>query len=545
LTDETEFDAIYTIYGEGDNNSLAAGYRLGLHDLRVYGSFDKEKWYDITVLNDGSIYRYTVTEGNWNYRYIKLVTSKFYDTLSEIGFRNTDHFVPVAVVYDEPGMKYPARLLVDEQEKLALEPTYYNNAYFDEIYHPRNAWEIAAGQDMYGTVHPLFGTNIMALFIRIFGLSPLVWRLPGLLFGIALMPLMYLILFALSESTAICTIGTFLLGFDFMHITTSRIGTLEPYSVFFILLQLYFMILYFRTSFYDTDMKKQRILLAACGITMGCAIATKWTAVYSAIGLALIFFTNMADRYREYLLAKKLLDGKEDASIPQLKQARHIADAFDRKLLATGIWCCIFFIVVPLVIYWLSYLPDRCWKGDTWSIMNVWQKNLDMFNYHASLESSHPYESVWYQWLFNIRPIWYHYSGESGGIVHAIACFSNPLLTLSGIPAVLYCVYLAFRKKNDGALIILIGYITALLPWVFVTRSAYAYHFYPTSMFTIMAVAYAGADILKLKHGRDLLELFLGAYLLLFLLFLPVTAGFGAPYEYIKALQWLKTWYWG
>jgi hypothetical protein len=49
--------------------------------------------------------------------------------------------------------------LIDEQDKLILHPTYLNQAYFDEIYHPRNAWEIATGHIMYATVHPLFGTT--------------------------------------------------------------------------------------------------------------------------------------------------------------------------------------------------------------------------------------------------------------------------------------------------------------------------------------------------------------------------------------------------
>ena len=101
----------------------------------------------------------------------------------------------------------PATLLIDEHDKLVLHPTYYDQSYFDEIYHPRNAWEIANGQDMYATVHPLFGTNTMALFIKLFGMSPFVWRLPGALFGVFMIPLMYGIARRLFRKTSIATIA--------------------------------------------------------------------------------------------------------------------------------------------------------------------------------------------------------------------------------------------------------------------------------------------------------------------------------------------------
>ena len=53
-------------------------------------------------------------------------------------------------------------MIIDEQDKVPLVPTYYEQSYFDEVYHARNAWEIANGQRMYATVHPLFGTNLNA-----------------------------------------------------------------------------------------------------------------------------------------------------------------------------------------------------------------------------------------------------------------------------------------------------------------------------------------------------------------------------------------------
>ena len=43
-------------------------------------------------------------------------------------------------------------------------------------------------------------------------------------------------------------------------------------------------------SFYDTSIKKTLIPLGLCGISMGLGIATKWTGIYAALGLAVLFF---------------------------------------------------------------------------------------------------------------------------------------------------------------------------------------------------------------------------------------------------------------
>ena len=168
LKTDTNFDAIYTIYGEGDNNSNPDTYQLGTEGIQIYGSNDHHSWDQIATLKKGSIYQYQIIEGNWKYKYVWLRSTNKNNSLTEIGLRSSSHtsFVPLSIEMDgQKDSQYPATLLIDEQDKLVLHPTYYDQSYFDEIYHPRNAWEIANGQDMYATVHPLFGTNTMALFI--------------------------------------------------------------------------------------------------------------------------------------------------------------------------------------------------------------------------------------------------------------------------------------------------------------------------------------------------------------------------------------------
>ena len=504
---EDSFDQINLIYGEGDNNSLEKGYQLGVENMIIEGSNDLYNWNEISTLEKGRIFEYIFINGDYNYKYIRITSTNIKQTLTEVAFIKADELVNVSVYEDKyADSKYPASLVIDEQDKVVISPTYYDEFYFDEIYHIRNAKEVADGQYMYASVHPLLGTNIIALFIKLFGFTPFVFRLPGALFGIGIVVLIYLFAKLLFDKTIISSLCAILSACDFMHLTTSRIGTLEPFSIFFIILMFYWMVKYYK----EEDYKKEIFDLLVCGISMGLAISTKWTACYSAVGLAIILF-------------KKLIETK-------------------KNVIKTLLWCVLFFVVIPLIIYWLSYLPDKVWR-DSWSIKNVWEHNITMFEYHSKLVSTHPYSSKWYQWLLDIRPIWYYSNINDAGTSNTIACFSNPLLTWAGIPAIIYCL---FKIKDKMPFIIVVGYLSAILPWTPISRTTFAYHFYPTSIFVILAICFCANKLIeKRAKNKELIYIFVALYVLMFIIYLPICTGFGTTKAYIKALELFPTWYFG
>lgn len=547
LTGDTDFSAIYTIYGDADN-TINPDSLAGTANMVLTGSNDGITWEPVTTLKGGSIYEYSITEGAWNFRYIKISSVTKANTLTEIGFRSEDGtvFLPVSVYQDAyADSSYPAALIIDEQDKLKLSPTYLDQAYFDEIYHPRNAWEIATNHIMYATVHPLFGTNLIALSIKLFGMNTLAWRLPGVITGILIVPLIYAVAKLLFQKRNLAAMAALLCAADFMHLSTSRIATLEPFSVFFILLMFYFMIRYYYTSFYDTSLKKTLGILLMCGISMSIAISTKWTACYSAVGLAILLFTNLFQRMYEYFKARKCMKDLNSLSDAEAHEALMIKDFFWKKFWLTILCCVVFFIVIPAVIYWVVYLPDRVWKNDTWSIVNVWKQNMYMYNYHINLKATHPYSSVWYMWIIDARPIWYSLTTDAAGLKHSISCFSNPLLTWLGLIASFMTALDLLVKRQREAWVIMVGYLTALVPWLLVTRCVFAYHFYPSSCFLILAVVYFFRRIMDRSWGKWFIIIFLTAYVILFFAFLPATAGFGTTQSYIKAMEWFPSWYFG
>ena len=72
--------------------------------------------------------------------------------------------------------------------------------------------------------------------------------------------------------------GAALLAFDFMHLTQTRIATIDSFATLFILLMYLFLYRYF------TEGRLRH--LAACGVTFGIGAATKWTCLYAGAASA-------------------------------------------------------------------------------------------------------------------------------------------------------------------------------------------------------------------------------------------------------------------
>ena len=532
------FDELIVVSSEGNNNANLNDYQKGLEGLSILGSYDSQHWEVIKTFEKDSIYSYNSTKGNWDYPYIQIHSTNPNNCIAEIGFLNTKEkrYLETSLMDDfNQNTSYPSSLLFDEQDLLSIEPTYMDQSYFDEIYHPRNAWEIANGQYMYPSVHPLLGTSIIALFIKLFGFSPLIYRLPGALFGIFMVPLFYLILNKLFHKEHLSVLGTILFTFDFMHISTSRIATLEPFSIFFILLMFYFMLLYCSCDFYSTNHKQQWLYLFLSGLAMSIGIAVKWTACYSAVGLAILLFHNWFLRYKEFRLLSK------EEEIDTQKETSPYTKIFPSYMFKTIVLCFLFFIFIPIIIYWLSYLPTPVWR-DGYSIMKVWNHNLYMYKYHAELTATHSFQSDWTQWIFDIRPLWY-YVLRNDTYVQTISCLSHPLLTLLGLPSILFVLYDAFMQKKKAAFFIFVGFFSAIAPWLFVSRCTFSYHFYPSSIFLPMAIVYTLNTIfLEENTAKYASKILIFIYLFIFILYLPITTGFSTNEAYVRILQLLKTW---
>ncbi|MBO4330800.1 MAG: phospholipid carrier-dependent glycosyltransferase [Oscillospiraceae bacterium] len=392
----------------------------------------------------------------------------------------------------------------DEQELAAAEPSRLNGSYFDEIYHVRTAWEHINGIKPYEITHPPLGKLIISLGIRLFGLNPFGWRFMGTLFGCLMLPVMYLLLKSMFGSSAAAAGGTVIFALDFMHFVQTRIATIDTYGVFFVLLMYACMYRYF-TLPPDAPVKKTLLPLFFCGLFFGAGAASKWTVLYGGAGLAVIWLLRQI-----YCLRRR----KDKA----------------RYLAATVLWSLLFFVLVPAAIYCLAYIPYVRAEGAKLFGAEHFRIILDnqkyMLNYHGGLTATHPYQSEWWQWVLDIRPILYYLRYFGDGTRSAFGAWGNPMFWWSGMLSMVIMVFKTVRGDKKAAFI-LCGWLSQLLPWVVISRCAFIYHYFPCTVFLAAAMCYVMCDI----HRRSR-KLFLpvaaaatGLCAGLFALFYPVLTG--------------------
>ncbi|MSS63285.1 phospholipid carrier-dependent glycosyltransferase [Velocimicrobium porci] len=467
-------------------------------------------------------------------RFVKIISN---DTKNSIG---------ELVFYSEDGTKILPKMiygngeaLFDEQELCPKRRTNLNGTYFDEVYHARTAYEYIHGLYSYENTHPPLGKILISFGIRFFGMNPFGFRVVGTIFGILMLPLIYLFGRSLTKSRFTGAVVCLLFSFDFMHFAQTRIATIDVFVTFFIIAMYYFMYEYCKRSYYDSSLRQLLILLGLCGISMGLGIACKWTGVYAGAGLGVLFFCNLYKRYREYTFVKKGLESDEmNQTAKQFVLERF--PLYTKKIILS---CVGFFIFIPIVIYTLSYLPFEDESGRD-LIGKMLANQQSMFQYHSGIDATHPFSSWWYQWPVMHRPIWYYSGTVSDTVKEGISAFGNPFIWWVGIPVFFYMVYRIIKKRDKKATFLVLAYLAQYLPWFFVTRITFIYHYFPSIPFVILMTGYTIWILLEEKQiSRKEVFAYLTCVFLLFVLFYPILSGYPISVSYVKRfLEWFPSW---
>ena len=359
----------------------------------------------------------------------------------------------------------------------------------------------------------------------------------GTLFGVLMIPVIYLFAKRFFKETWISVAAALLFAFDFMHFVQTRIATIDVFDTFFIMLAYYFMYCYLQTSFYEEKLSKTFVPLGLCGIAMGLSWACKWTGIYASIGLCILFFAQMLKRYREYRHAVLHARGTK----------KYICNNFKPLFWKTIGFCCVFFVAIPAAIYILSYIPFVD-GTDRSLLVKVIEAQKTMFGYHSALEEDHPFGSTWYQWPIMYRPTWY-YSGAIGDLREGISAFGNPLVWWVGIPAAVYMLHLSIRRKDKKAAFLFIGYLSQYAPWLLIKRVVFIYHYFPSVPFVVMMITYTMYRLASAKEGKwkKQVQTSIWLYVILaiglFALFYPVLSGLPIHPGYAeKYLKWFDSW---
>lgn len=415
--------------------------------------------------------------------------------------------------------------LCDEQEHVPDAASFMNSSYFDEIYHVRTAIEHQKDIWPYEVSHPPLGKLIIGIGISLFGVTPFGWRFMGTLFGVLMLPVMYVFLKKLFGGKVVPVLGTVIFAADFMHYVQTRIATIDTYAVFFILLMYLFMYLWCE------DGKKR--YLALSGLFFGIGAASKWTCIYAGAGLAVIWALHWI--VRAY----------------HRKDEENGGNLFGKFLRNCG-FCVVFFVLVPAAIYYVSYYHYGAAKGLTgigaFFTKEYAQIVLDnqsfMFTYHSGVTASHPYSSRWYQWVLDIRPILYYLDYGTDGTRQSFGAFVNPILCWAGLIALFVLGYEAAAKRDRCAAFILIGYLAQLLPWVFITRITFEYHYFACTVFLVLALGYVIALMRQWNPRWRVYAVGMAVLCVaMFIMFYPALSGMRVDNAAAsRLLRWLPTW---
>jgi dolichyl-phosphate-mannose--protein O-mannosyl transferase len=197
--------------------------------------------------------------------------------------------------------------------------------------------------------------------------------------------------------------------------------------------------------------------LLLSSITLGLAVAAKWTAIYGVLIIG-------ADQLITWIQQKK---------IPRPSTIAAMA---------------LTYALVP-VIYLGSYYQYFLEFGYKWSDFITLQQQ--MWWYHTKLSATHAYQSRPWQWLLNLRPVWMYVDYNIPNHIRNIYNLGNTIVLWSGLIAVAELLWRVWKKFNASQIFVLLAYLLVWVPWLFSPRIMFFYHYLPAVPFLVIGLAWA------------------------------------------------------
>lgn len=165
---------------------------------------------------------------------------------------------------------------------------------------------------------------------------------------------------------------------------------------------------------------------------------------------------------------------------------------------------------------------------------DFWQLQKVMLNANAGITTGHPDQSLWWKWPLLSKPVFYWENHGS-----RIYFIGNPVVWLLPTLVTIWLTVLLFlgklpsKGKARWIRIFLLGFWASWLPYAFVSRALFLYHFLPPLYFAVLAsTTYLSNWFEKKRFERTGVAVIATAVLAGFLLFLPLTYGFRANDSY-------------
>lgn len=368
---------------------------------------------------------------------------------------------------------------------------YTPNGYmFDEVYHASTAKLIAHNDPRafewwnpppepntaVDWLHPPLAKYTQALSIVAFGENSFGWRFSSVIFGTLTIMMVYHLAKALFKDEKVALLAAGIASLDGLLLVQSRIAMNDIHVTFFILLTLYAYV-----RFRNTNQFSQLLLVGLCA---GLAAATKWSGIYI---LGTVF----------------LLEAVRLITIIVTTNGKLLNKRYPFKALVidTALWL-FAVVVIPCAVYissyWMMFAQGKSWKHFLDLHYQIWY-------YQTHLSATHPYQSVPWQWLLNVKPVWYfvEYLGAQRADMYASG---NTVIFWTGLLAVIASITLvakeiiknkkgwfknALKNVNESAHVrVILPYLLVWLPWSFSPRIMFFYHYTPAVPLLCIVLAF-------------------------------------------------------
>ena len=406
---------------------------------------------------------------------------------------------------------------------------YPEKYYFDEVYHALTAGAYArndpAGYEWWHTppvpgtayewLHPPISKLLMAGSIRVVGDVGFGWRLPSAMFGVLVIWAVWWMARALFEDEWLGLVAAFLASLDGLLLAQSRIAMNDIFVTFFMVVALGWYWRWKKSNELKKIKAEKRVYLLLASVFTGLAVATKWSGVF-VVGVVGIW---------EVL---GLVAGG-------IKISRKHLFRFGQRV---GLLL-VSFAVIPAVIYVLSY--GQFWlQGHT--VKQFEELHNQIWWYETHLDATHPYQSRPWQWVLDLKPVWFHveYLGESRADIYNLA---NPVIAWGGLSSMVWVGWRFLVKKKSEYLFLIICYLVVWLPWVASPRIMFFYHYSPAIPFLSMALALLVVKLWRGKGvGRAVGLMVVGLAVAGFIYFFPRLTGMPIPNSFAEQYVWFESW---
>lgn len=390
--------------------------------------------------------------------------------------------------------------------------------YFDEVHYVPAARKLLELMPA-NREHPMFAKEILAASIHLLGDRPLAWRLPSVLFGtLGLFAFGRLVWWA-SRRRFAAIAAMLLLATNFMWFIQSRIAMLDIFAASLGLAGLW---IYATAIGRRADAARPR--LALCGVLIGLAIASKWSAAPLALVPGLAY---AEQRLRHFDL--------------QRRTGKPVARSYV-SLTESALWLG----VLPLAVYWATFAPAFFYRPIDGPIapFGFIDVHRHMIELQDSVVRPHPYQSLWYQWIADWRPIWYLYE-HADGAQRGVLLLGNPFTMLAGLLAVVWCLGTGIFQGRRDALAFALLYFLCLGMWVVSSKPIqFYYHYLLPGVFLAACLGLALDQLMRLGgKWRVIPFIALGGAAGMFVWFFPILSS--APLADNQAFvkwMWLESW---